>query len=243
MFQLGRPYLDELGASFLFSGEVLGQRPMSQTRDAILRIDRVAGLEGWILRPLSAGLLAETEPEKRGWVDRSRLLSISGRGRHEQLALAERWGIRAFSSPGGGCLLTDSRFSERLRDLLEHSPEEETSLEDVALLRIGRHVRLAPDLKIVLGRDAAENQRLRDFENPSRWLVEPEDFSGPTALVCGDENDGALGHAAELIARYARSPGMHALLRWRDRGQPRTATLSAIRSQAVSSRISERIAP
>jgi tRNA-uridine 2-sulfurtransferase len=227
MFQLGQPYLEEFGARFLFSGEVLGQRPMSQARDAMVRIERAAGLEGWILRPLSARLLPVTEPERRGWVDRGRLLAIKGRGRLEQLALAERWGLRSFQPPGGGCLLTDPQFSKKLRDLFEHSAENETSLEDVALLRLGRHVRIGPLLKVVVGRDQSENRRLAEFVSPGRWLVEPEGFSGPSVLVCGAESDEALIAAVESLLRYSRGAAPGHAVRWRWGGEERRRSVES----------------
>jgi tRNA U34 2-thiouridine synthase MnmA/TrmU len=205
MFQLGRPYLEEFGAQFLFTGEVLGQRPMSQMRAAMKRIDRESGLEGWIVRPLSARLLAVTEPERLGWLERDRLLDIWGRGRSRQIELAERYGLRHYQSPGGGCLLTDPQFAKRLEDLFEHAPEDRAGVEDVALLRVGRHIRVSEALKIVLGRNAGENRRLADFESPERWLVEPAEFSGPTALVCGAFSEEALAEAVRLIARYSRA--------------------------------------
>ena len=214
MFQLGRPYLEEFGAQFVFTGEVLGQRPMSQTREAITLIDRRSGLEGWVLRPLSALHLPESEPEERGWVDRSRLLGLMGRGRTEQLALAQKYGLRHHQSPGGGCLLTDPKFSERLRDLFDHSPESETSMDDVALLRIGRHVRVAGGIKIVLGRDAAENRRLEEFARAGRWLVRPIGFGGPTALVCGEESEELLAEAVERVVRGARGVPESAAIEW-----------------------------
>jgi len=215
MFQLARPVLEEHGAQFLFTGEVVGQRPMSQTRERMALIERQSGLEGLILRPLSARLLPETEPERRGWVDRSRLLAISGRTRTEQLALAERYGLRHVQSPGGGCLLTDPQFSARLRGLFEDVPEERTTLDEVALLRLGRVFRVSPALRIVLGRDREENRRLKEFETKERWLVEPFDFAGPSALVCGPRDEASLTQAMDLIARYSRAPSPEWTVRWR----------------------------
>jgi len=218
MFQLGRPYLEEFGAHFLFTGEVVGQRPMSQTRNSIFLIDREVGMEGWILRPLSARILPMTEPERRGWVDRSRLLGICGRGRSEQLELAERFGLKGYQSPGGGCLLTDPIFSTKLRDLFEHTRESDTDLSDVALLRLGRHFRIGPSLKIVLGRNADENRRLASFVTAHRWLIEPMSFNGPNALVCGARDEATVAEAIGLIARYTRDPDPAWRVRWRGEG-------------------------
>lgn len=221
MFRHGHAWLEEFEAAFLFTGEVVGQRPMSQQRHRMALIDREAGLEGWILRPLSALKLPETEPETRGWVDRSRLLGIEGRTRHEQLRLAEQYGLRHTTSPGGGCLLTDPLYSERLRDLFDHTPEPHTTMNDVALLSIGRHVRIADDLKVVLGRDHEENQKLAAFENGSRWRVEPEDFRGPTALVCGPCDERALSIAIDLILKHTSDRGSALRVRRSENGEMR----------------------
>jgi len=227
MFRLARPCLEEHGAQFLFTGEVVGQRPMSQTRGSLALVDRQSGLGGLILRPLSARLLDETEPERRGWVDRTRLLAISGRARGEQLALAERYGLRHVQSPGGGCLLTDPRFSARLRDLFADLPEERTTMDDLALLRIGRVFRVSPALRIVIARDREEGLRLARFESPERWLVEPLDFSGPTALVCGPRDEQSLAAAIDLIARHSRSPSPENAVRWKAADGEQSRTLGS----------------
>ena len=206
--------LEESGADFLFTGEVLGQRSMSQLGGTLRLIDRQAGAEGLVLRPLSARLLPETEPERRGWVDRSRLLAISGGSRHLQLAEAARLGLGRHQSPGGGCLLTDASFSRKLRDLFDHEPPAGVGGADVELLSVGRHFRRGPALKVVLGRDAAENTRLARLQGEQRWLVEPDGFRGPSALVCGPRDEASLGEAVQLIARYARAPGPHDHVRW-----------------------------
>jgi len=225
MFHLGQPYLEEFDARFLFTGEVLDQRPMSQTRERMTLIDRQAGLDGWILRPLSARLLPETEPEKRGWVDRARLLGISGRSRLEQIALAERYGLKHYTAPGGGCLLTDPLFSSKLRDLFQHDPGEQARLDDVALLRLGRHFRFEDGDKVVLGRNEAENRSLAEFEDGRRWLVRPDHFSGPHALVCGPAGEPGLTRAVELIRRYTRAPDPALRVLWREAGEMRSRAL------------------
>ncbi len=227
MFGMGRLFMEEVGARFLFTGEVVGQRPMSQMRNTISRIDREAGLAGWVLRPLSARLLPETEPERRGWVDRGRLLGISGRGRTEQLALAARLGLKGYSSPGGGCLLTDENFSRKLRDLFEHVPEAETDELSVRLLRVGRHFRVAPDTKIVLGRNHEENMALREYVSPRRHLVEPAGFHGPHALICGPLREVTVEETARLIGRFTKELPADARVRYRVEGEERGRAVPA----------------
>ena len=227
MFRRGREALAEFGADFVFTGEVPGQRPMSQLRAQLDLIDRQSGLAGWILRPLAARRLPATEPERRGWVDRARLLAISGRSRQVQLAEAARLGLKHYGSPGGGCRLTDTAFARKLRDLFDHAGAGAVTDTEVGLLALGRHFRLGPGLKVVLGRDAAENGRLAALQGPGRWLVEPEGFTGPSALVCGPHDDASLAQAAGLIARYGRAPLSHHLVRWQVDGQSRTSPLGA----------------
>lgn len=227
MFQMAQTVMEAQGAHFIFTGEVVGQRPMSQMRSSLRLIDAQSGLDGLIVRPLSARLLEETRPEARGWLDRTRLLGISGRGRSEQLALAERFGLRHYQSPGGGCLLTDTIFSAKLRDLFDHTPEDRTHMDDVELLRVGRHFRMSPELKIVLGRNAEENHRLVSFAGAERWLVEPDGFSGPAALVCGPRDERHVAEAIRFIGRYTRPPHEGLRVRWNDGGATRYRMLES----------------
>ncbi len=219
MFRMARDYMEEVAARFLCTGEVLGQRPMSQMRRALATIERQAGLEGRVLRPLSARHLPPTEPERRGWVDRSRLLAIEGRGRREQLELARRYGFHEYSSPAGGCLLTDAGFSSRLRDLFGHVPEEALTQEDVLLLRVGRHFRLGPNLKLIVGRSAEENRQLFGFLREGRACVEAAlPWKGPSVLVCGPLEPVGFGAALRLMVRFSKQvpPGAQATV-WRSR--------------------------
>jgi hypothetical protein len=142
-----------------------------------------------------------------------------------QLREARRLGLRHYQSPGGGCLLTDPVFSRKLRDLFDHDPAGRVGGEEVTLLTIGRHFRLGPDLKVVLGRDEAENGRLAGFEGPGRWQVAPHGFTGPSALVCGPHSEENLARAIALIARYARSPGAEDVVRWTAPEGPRERAL------------------
>lgn len=171
----------EEGASFLVTGEVLGQRPMSQRRETLRVIERESGTEGLILRPLSARHFEPTLPERAGWVDRERLLAIEGRSRKEQIRLAEALGVADYPCPAGGCLLTDADFAEKIRDLFREKPGYD--LRDVRLLRTGRHFRLRPGLKVVVGRDQGENETLEAGLAAGDGLLRGVDFTGPSALV------------------------------------------------------------
>jgi tRNA-specific 2-thiouridylase len=196
--------MDRIGASFLVTGEVLGQRPMSQRLDTLKRIEKVSGLRGLILRPLSARLLDETLPEAKGWVKREDLLAISGRSRREQMRLAEEMGVGGYSSPAGGCLLTDPKFALRVRDLLAHGS---LTLPEVKLLRLGRQFRLPGGSKLVVGRNQAENQGLAGLATPERVLLVTEDCPGPTALMTGRAGCEDVNLAAGVVARYSDGRG------------------------------------
>jgi tRNA U34 2-thiouridine synthase MnmA/TrmU len=171
--------------SFIITGEVLGQRPMSQHRRAIETIEKESGLEGLILRPLSAGHFAPTIPEQEGTVDREKLLSLSGRSRKPQIELAEKLGVKDYPCPAGGCLLTDPVIAERLRDLFMYLPGY--NVADLQLLKTGRHFRLARELKLILGRNKAENEILHLHSGPGYRIVRPANFRGPCALLCGHD--------------------------------------------------------
>ncbi len=189
----------EIGADFVATGEVLGQRPMSQHLRAMKIIERESGLDGRLLRPLSAKLLEPTEPEKQGLVDRERLLSIQGRSRQEQLRLARREKIEVFSCAAGGCLLCDLAVAARIRDLFHY--QQEVDMTDARLSTFGRHFRLNEKLKVILGRDQLENDRLvlQAPERPRAELVGPP---GPTALICGQFAPADAPALARLVRAY-----------------------------------------
>jgi len=194
--------MDEIGASFVITGEVLGQRPMSQHRQAIELIERESGLAGRILRPLSAHHFPPTLPEEEGIVDRGRLLAISGRSRKEQIALAEDLGVRDYPCPAGGCLLTDPDIAGRLRDLFTHVPGY--THRDLVILTIGRHFRLNPRLRVILGRSKDENEKLLALAAPGDVVFMPENFRGPTALAAGDLDPVTEQRIGELIPAYSQ---------------------------------------
>jgi tRNA U34 2-thiouridine synthase MnmA/TrmU len=180
MFSKARDYMNEVGASFVFTGEVLGERPMSQMRDTLRIIEKESGLEGRLLRPLSAKLLPPTVPEQQGIVDREKLLSISGRSRKPQIALAREFEISDYPCPAGGCKLTDPQYARRLREALEHN---EDSLAEIQLLSIGRHFRLISGAKAIVGRNEEENTLLKTFSRDGDVILEVIGFVGPVTLV------------------------------------------------------------
>ncbi|HUT35129.1 MAG TPA: hypothetical protein VNE39_16680 [Planctomycetota bacterium] len=195
------------GARFLVTGEVLGQRPMSQRGFALAQINKETGLGGLILRPLSAKLLPPTLPEEEGWVDRERLLDIHGRSRKVQLELARRYGITEHGTPAGGCLLTDPGFAARLRDYFGHLGEAEPDLNDIHLLKLGRHFRLDPATRVIVGRVHRENVTLYTFSRPSDLLLTTRDAPGPLALLRGVSSEEHVRTAAALTARYSKLRG------------------------------------
>jgi tRNA-specific 2-thiouridylase len=189
----------ERGAAFCFTGEVLGQRPMSQRRHQLELIEREAGLEGKLLRPLSAELLPPTRPEEEGLVDRSRLLGLRGRTRRPQLALAEAYGVAGYSSPAGGCLLTDKNFAARLADAFAHG---EYGGDDINLLKIGRHFRLPSGAKAVVGRNERENEKILEYLDDAGAAFEIVGVGSPVTLVRG-AREGDWPRAAALTLRYS----------------------------------------
>jgi len=206
MLKKAKAYMEESGASFIVTGEVLGQRPMSQRRDAMRLIEKEAGLEGLILRPLSAQFLPVTLPEREGWIDREKLLNIQGRSRKPQMKLAEQFNIRDYPCPAGGCLLTDPGFARRIRDLMEH--QYDFSLNDVHLLKFGRHFRLSPMVKLVVGRNEEENQKIETFSQAGDVLLKTVSYPGPVSLLRGEASETEMGQAASITARYSKAKGM-----------------------------------
>ena len=203
MLKKAKDRMEELGAHFVFTGEVLGQRPMSQHLAALQIIEREAGLEGLLLRPLSARHLPETIPEKQGWVDRARLLGISGRSRRGQLALSETFGLTEFPQPSGGCCsLTDDTFSRRLKDVLAHQVPFEPGTEDAVLLKVGRHFRVSHRVKVIVGRDEAENTFLARHRS-ERWWFEVPNAGSPLVLAQGDPEPDLRHLIAGIAARYS----------------------------------------
>ena len=201
MIKKAGEYMKEARASFLITGEVLGERPMSQRRDALETIDRDSGLKGLILRPLSAKLLESTAPEKQGLVDRDKLLAIRGRSRKPQLKLAEDLGITEYLTPAGGCLLTDPGFTNRMRDLIRY--KSDFTINDINLLKLGRHFRLAPEAKLIVGRNEKENNRLLDLAKDGDLSFYPAETKGPAGIGRGEFSKDYILTASRIIARYS----------------------------------------
>ncbi|MEM2787628.1 MAG: hypothetical protein QXJ58_05085 [Archaeoglobaceae archaeon] len=203
MLKRAKELMDETGASFVVTGEVLNQRPMSQNRNALRLIEKEAGLEGRVLRPLSAKFLPPTIPEIEGLVKREKLLSIKGRGRKAQYELVRQYGINEFACPAGGCLLTDPAFSKRVRDMFLF--QKDYTMLDVLLLKLGRHLRFDDTLKIIVARNRLENEKLERFKGPLYTLLSPADFNGPNVLIVGPKTERSLKIGVSVMAWYAKN--------------------------------------
>ena len=236
-FMVGRArvWMEAHGFDFIITGEVLGQRPMSQTKEKLPIVARESGAGDRLLRPLSAKLLPPTLPEREGWVDRERLGAISGRSRHEQMRLAALWGIEDYAQPAGGCcFLTDENYTRKLLDLWSARAERRYTLDDILLLKVGRHLRPRPHLKLIVGRDEGENFYLsgykRDFPT-----IEMLSHPGPLVLVDGRPTEDDLTLAAAIAARYSKgrdAPGVQ--VRVSEPGQaPRDIEVAPLREEEI----------
>jgi len=201
MLKEAKKYMDSLGADFLVTGEVLGQRPMSQRRDMLYHIDKEAGVADAVVRPLSAQLLRITLPERQGIMDREKLYAFAGRSRKPQMALAREFGLHTYPPPAGGCLLTEPNYAMRLKDLLAH--DADPAMRDLELLKMGRHFRYSPRCKIIVGRDKTENAIIETLAKDNDCLLRVESYGSPVTLVTGEVTDNSLMTAAQICARYA----------------------------------------
>jgi tRNA U34 2-thiouridine synthase MnmA/TrmU len=201
MLEKAKLCMKKNGAFFLFSGEVLGQRPMTQRKNIMELIERKAGVEGVLVRPLSARLLEPTIPEKKGWLKREKLLDFEGRGRKSQIELARKFGIEKYPSPAGGCCLTDPQFSARLKDSLSHN---EDTIPELRLLQLGRHFRLKSGAKLVVGRNEEENQTIETLASDDDLLIEGVDFASPLVLLKNSKNPEDIEIASSICVRYSK---------------------------------------
>lgn len=204
MFDAGKKHMEEIGAEFIISGEVLGQRPMSQYKQALRIIEKESDLVGKIVRPLSAALLPETDPEKDGLIKRENLGMIRGRTRKNQLEMAKKYGIENPPNAGGGCLLTEPHFGIKAKDLFEHT--KNPTINDIDLLKIGRHFRLDEETKFVVGRNKDENEMIKAIALPDDILLEAKDFFGPVSILRGTDLKKHLKFAASVTLRYSDAP-------------------------------------
>ncbi|NOY88452.1 MAG: hypothetical protein GXO93_03550 [FCB group bacterium] len=200
MLQEAKNLMELINADFIITGEVLGQRPMSQVRGKMNLIEKRSGLRGKLLRPLSAKLLPPTEAELKHLVDREQLEGISGRSRKRQMELAHEFGLEDYPSPASGCLLTDKGYSNRLRDLLAHT--DHLTFNDLNLLRLGRHFRLDDETKVIVGRNEQENKQILSYKKPHHYYIEAKDIGSPITLVLGNTSLENLKKAAMITARY-----------------------------------------
>lgn len=206
MFSQAKKLMSELGAKFIITGEVLGQRPMSQNKQALKLIRLRSGLEDLLLRPLSAQFFPPSLAEKEGWVKREKLLNFNGRTRTPQMRLAKDLGFNDYANPAGGCLLTDPGFSKRLVELLAH---DELNLENLELLKVGRHFRLEDHARLVVGRDAVENNQLAQLARAGDYLFSPQkDLAGPTALARGLINQELILISSQITCAYTDTLGL-----------------------------------
>jgi tRNA-specific 2-thiouridylase len=197
-------WMDGHGFDFIITGEVVGQRPKSQRKDIMPVVARESGAGDRLLRPLCAKLLPETLPEREGWVDREELFDFSGRSRKPQMALAARYGFKDYAQPAGGCcFLTDETYSRKLVDLWEARGEREYDLDDIMLLKVGRHLRPGTDFKLIIGRDSGENNFLRGYRDRFRHMFATS-HNGPLVLIDGNPSEEELELAARVTARFGQ---------------------------------------
>jgi tRNA U34 2-thiouridine synthase MnmA/TrmU len=204
MFDAAKKHMEEIGAEFIISGEVLGQRPMSQHGPALRTIEKESDLVGKIVRPLSAGLLPETDPEKDGLIKRENLGMIRGRTRRNQLQMAKEYGIENPPNAGGGCLLTEPQFGVKAKDLFDHI--ETPTINDIDLLKIGRHFRLDEETKFVVGRNKDENEMIKAIALPKDILLEAKDYVGPISVLRGKNIKKHVRFASSVTLRYSDAP-------------------------------------
>ncbi len=200
MIRSAKELMPKIGAKFIISGEVVGQRPMSQRIPALNAVNKLSNAQGIVLRPLSAKLLPPTIPEIKGWVNREKLLDISGRDRKRQLELAKKYGLENFESPAGGCLLTDINFSKRLKDYSKHL---ELTPNEIDILKVGRHINYE-GYKIIISRNQEENQILKSYKGDKFIKMFPKDFPGPVGLIQKNTPENIKKTAADFMISYTK---------------------------------------
>ena len=203
-FRKSKELMRGVGALFIITGEVLGQRPMSQFKRQMDIIEKEAGLEGLVVRPLSAKLLPPTIPEKLGWINREKLLDITGRSRKRQIVLAKEFGINDYPCAAGGCLLTDAGFARKVKDLITH---DELNLSNIQLLKSGRYFRFSKETKLVVGRNEKENKALATLAREGDLVFRPLHIQGPLGIGRGFFDPNLINLSCKIVARYSDRDG------------------------------------
>ncbi len=205
MVKQAHQWMIENDFDFIITGEVVGQRPMSQRKDTMPLVQKESGIEDLLLRPLCAQNLPETLPEREGWVDRGQLLDFRGRNRKPQMALARSFGIEDYAQPAGGCcFLTDANYSSKLQDMWDHRPSRDYTLDDIILLKVGRHIRPRNAFKLIVARDAGETRYLGGYKRQFKHLI-MRSHPGPLTLLEGEELTAEdIELAARIAARYGQ---------------------------------------
>ena len=210
MLKVAKQVMEEMGAAFVVTGEVMGQRPKSQHHKALLEAAEESGLGDRLVRPLCANLLPDTYPVTQGWISHDELFDIQGRQRQRQMALAAEYGVVDYPQPAGGCVLIEKPYAARVRDAFDHLGRDNVGVDEFTLLRLGRHFRISERAKVIVGHNHAENLAIAEFAG-GRWKIDPLDVMGPTALVEGEPTDAEIVLAASLVARYCDHGGRTSL--------------------------------
>lgn len=230
-----REWMERHGFDFIVTGEVIGQRPKSQRKDTMPVVARESGANDRLLRPLCAQLLPETLPEREGWVDRGRLHDFSGRSRKPQIALARSYGFEDWAQPAGGCcFLTDAQYSRKLADLWRARGERRYELDDIMLLKVGRHLRPSPRFKLIIARDGGETNFLTGYRKQFVNLTATS-HSGPLTLLDGEADDAGIELAARLTARFGQgreAQRVDVRVEWPD-GRSRTLAVRPLPSEQI----------
>ena len=235
MVNKAKQWIEENGFDFIITGEVMGQRPMSQRKDTMPVVARESGADDLLLRPLCAKNLPETRPEREGWVDRDRLHDFSGRSRKPQMALAREFGFTDWAQPAGGCcFLTDANYAAKLADLWQHRGNREYELDDIMLLKVGRHLRPKPHFKLIVGREDGENRFLEGYRKQFTHL-KTVSHNGPLVLIEGAADTADLELAARITARFSQGRDADAVTVEIDdnRGVPRTLEVQPLPGDAI----------
>ena len=202
MFKRAGEIMIEKGFDFIFTGEVLNQRPMSQNRRSLGMVAKDSNFEDLVLRPLSAQLLEPTKPEREGWVDREKLLDLSGRSRKPQIELAKQYGLKEYPTPAGGCRLTEPHYSKRLAELKSHEGLEDAHA--LTMLRYGRHFRLSDNVKFILGRHADDNAQIETLIRKNDIVLIPSDIPGPTGILPQNATEQDITKSASILVSYIK---------------------------------------